>query len=167
LNAVVKKPRRHWAPFSEEELEKPKWEAVCYGFEHLLEIVAALWMKADGLAFRHIVSLLTSHGARLHAIYRKAFLEAEKGLGGPAEIRSDSRTMNISGVYFDFSATARVNGMLASLTPTALGSWEALQRYMGLYVGVYMFPLIRISRLATEAVRPAEAAPEVKREPKS
>lgn len=75
--------------------------------------------------------------------------------------------MSISGVYLDFSAAARINGMLASLAPTALGPWDALQRYMGLYVGLHMFPLIRISQLATEAVRLAEAAPEVKRGPKS
>ena len=49
-------------------------------------------------------------------------MEAESGLGAPLEIRSaaDGRTMNISGLYLDFSATARVNGMLATLAPTAL-----------------------------------------------
>lgn len=168
LNAVVKKLRRHWVPFSEEELEKPQWEGVRYGFEHLLEVVVALRMTADGMAFRHIVSLLASHRKKLRPIYRRAFLEAEGGLGAPVEIRSaDGRNMSISGVYLDFSAAARINGMLASLAPTALGPWDALQRYMGLYVGLHMFPLIRISQLATEAVRLAEAAPEVKRGPKS
>jgi hypothetical protein len=167
LNAVVKKLRRHWVPFSEEELEKPRWEAVRYGFEHLIEIVVALKITADGMAFRHIVSLLTSHRKKLRLIYRRAFLEAESGLGAPVEIRSaDGRSMGISGLYLDFSAATRVNGMLASLAPTALAPWEALQRYMGLYASVHMFPVIRISQLATEAVRLAEAAPEVKRGPK-
>jgi hypothetical protein len=167
LNAVVKKLRRHWVPFSEEELQKPRWEAVRYGFEHLLEVVVALKMTADGMAFRHIASLLTSHRKKLRSIYRRAFLEADGGLGAPVEIRSaDGRSMAISGLYLDFSATARINGMLASLAPTALAPWEALQRYMGIYVGLHMFPLIRISQLATEAVRLAEAAPEVKRGPK-
>lgn len=167
LNAVVKKLRRHLVPFSEEELQKPKWEAVRYEFEHLLEIVVALKMTADGMAFRHIISLLTNHRKKLRLIYRRAFLEAESGLGAPLEIRAaDGRSMNISGLYLDFSATARVKGMLATLAPTALAPWEALQRYMGLYIGVHMFPIIRISQLATEAVRLAEAAPEVKRGPK-
>jgi hypothetical protein len=167
LNAVVKKLRRHWVPFSEEDLEKPRWEAVRYGFEHLLAIVVALKMTADGMAFRHIVSLLTSHRKKLRPIYRRAFLEADSGLGAPVEIRSaDGRNMAVSGLYLDFSATARINGTLAALAPTALPPWEALQRYMGLYVGLHMFPLIRISQLATEAVRLAEAAPEVKRGPK-
>ena len=164
LNAVVKKLRRHFVPFSEEELQKPKWEEVRYGFEHLLDVVVALKMTSDGMAFRHIVSLLANHRKKLRLIYRRGFLEAESGLGTPLEIRSaDGRTMNISGLYLDFSATARVNGMLATLAPTALAPWEALQRYMGLYISVHMFPLIRISQLATEAVRLAEAAPEVRR----
>jgi hypothetical protein len=164
LNAVVKKLRRHFVPFSEEELQKPKWEEVRYGFEHLLDIVVALKMMADGMAFRHIVSLLTNHRKKLRLIYRRAFLEADKGLGAPLEIRSaDGRAMNMSGLYLDFSATARINGMLATFGPTALAPWEAFQRYMGLYISVHMFPLIRISQLATEAVRLAEAAPEVKR----
>src|ERR1700722_158874 len=164
LNAVVKKLRRHFMPFSEEELQKPKWEEVRYGFEHLLDVVVALKMTSDGMAFRHIVSLLANHRKKLRLIYRRGFLEAESGLGTPLEIRSvDGRTMSISGLYLAFSATARVNGMLATLAPTALAPWEALQRYMGLYISVHMFPLIRISQLATEAVRLAEAAPEVKR----
>ena len=164
LNAVVKKLRRHFVPFSEEELQKPKWEEVRYGFEHLLDVVVALKMTSDGMAFRHIVSLLANHRKKLRLIYRRGFLEAESGLGTPLEIRSaDGRTMNISGLYLDFSATARVNGMLATLAPTALAPWEALQRYMGLYISVHMFPLIRISQLATDAVRLAEAAPEVRR----
>ena len=164
LNAVVKKLRRHFVPFSEEELRKPRWEEVSYGFEHLLEVVVALKMTADGMAFRHIVSLLANHRKKLRLVYRRAFLEAEKGLGAPLEIRSaDGRTMTVSGLYLDFAATTRVNGMLATLAPTALAPWEALQRYMGLYVSVHLFPLIRISQLATEAVRLAEAAPEVKR----
>ena len=164
LNAVVKKLRRHFVPFSEEELQKPKWEEVRYGFEHLLDVVVALKMTSDGMAFRHIVSLLANHRKKLRLIYRRGFLEAESRLGAPLEIRSaDGRTMNISGLYLDFSATARVKGMLATLAPTALAPWEALQRYMGLYISVHMFPLIRISQLATEAVRLAEAAPEVRR----
>jgi len=164
LNAVVKKLRRHFVPFSEEELRKPRWEEVRYDFEHLLEIVVALKMTADGMAFRHIVSLLANHRKKLRLIYRRAFLEAENGLGAPLEIRSsDGRSMSISGLYLDFSATARVDGMLTTLAPTALAPWEALQRYMGLYISVHMFPPIRISQLATEAVRLAKAAPEVKR----
>jgi hypothetical protein len=164
LDAVLKKFRRHLVPFSKEELQKPRWQEVRYAFEHLLEIVVALKMTGDGMAFRHVVSLLTQDREELRQIYRRAFLEADSGQGAPLEIKSaDGRSINISGLYLDFSAMRRVNGMLASMSPTALGPWEALLRYMGFYQSVHMFPLIRISQLATEAVRLAEAAPEVRR----
>jgi hypothetical protein len=171
LNTTLKKFRRHFVPFSEEELQKPRWEEVQYRFEHLVEVVVALKMSGDGIAFRHVVSLLTRDRDKLHQIYRKAFLEAESGLGAPLEIRcpDDRRfpnSIHISGHYLDFSAMARVNGMLASMSPRALDPWDALLRYMGSYQ-LHMFPLIRISQLATEAVRLAEAAPEVRRGPKA
>jgi hypothetical protein len=123
-------------------------------------------MSGDGIAFRHVVSLLTRDREKLRLIYRRAFLEAESGLGAPYEVPAPEgrtpRSIHISGLYLDFSAMARVNGMLASMSPRALDPWEALLRYMGFYQ-LHMFPLIRISQLATEAVRLADKAPEVKR----
>jgi hypothetical protein len=167
LNATLKKFRRHFMPFSKEELEKPRWEEVRYRFEHLMEVVVALKMCGDGIAFRHVVGLLSRDREKLRSIYRRAFLEAESGLGAPLEIRcpDDRRlpnSINISGLYLDFSAMARVNGMLMAMSPRALDPWQALGRYMGVYQQ-HMFPLIRISQLATEAARLAENAPEVRR----
>jgi hypothetical protein len=135
-----------------------------------MEVVVALKMMADGMAFRHIVSLLTRDRVKLRKIYRRAFLEADSGLGASYEIPAPEgrvpESTRISGLYLDFSAMSRINGMLLSASPTALDPWEALMRYMGFYQ-LHMFPLIRISQLATEAVRLAEAAPEIKRGRKS
>jgi hypothetical protein len=170
LDAVLKKFRRHFVPFGKEELQKPRWEGVRYRFEHLVEIVVALKMSGDGIAFRHVVSMLTRDRTKLRSIYRKAYLEAETGLGAPYEIPSPEgrapKSIVISGLYLDFSAMARINGILLSASPSVLDPWEALLRYMGFY-RLHMFPLIRISQLATEAVRLAEAAPEVRRGRKS
>jgi hypothetical protein len=171
LNATLKKFRRHFLPFSQEELQKPRWEPVRYRFEHLMEVVVALKICGDGIAFRHAVSLVTRDREKLRVIYRRAFLEAERGLGAPLEIRCPDerrwpRSIHISGIYLDFSAMARVDGILSSARPSVLDPWEALLRYMGFFSSVHVFPLIRISQLATEAVRLAEGAPEVKRGPK-
>jgi hypothetical protein len=167
LNATLKKFRRHFVPFSQEELQKPRWEEVRYRFEHLMEVVVALKICGDGIAFRHAVSLLTRDREKLRLIYRRAFVEAASGLGAPLEIRCpDERrwpsSIHISGLYLDFSAMARVNGILLSARPSVLDPWGALVRYMGFYQ-LQMFPVIRISQLATEAVRLAERAPEVRR----
>ena len=41
LNSLLKKFRRDFVPFSEEELDKPQWTEVRYGYEHLLESSAS------------------------------------------------------------------------------------------------------------------------------
>ena len=166
LNATLKKFRRHFVPFSQEELQKPRWEEVRYRFEHLMEVVVALKICGDGIAFRHAVSLLTRDREKLHRIYRRAILDADSGLGASNKIPAPEgrvpESIHISGLYLDFSAMARVNGILLSARPSVLDPWGALVRYMGFYQ-LQMFPVIRISQLATEAVRLAERAPEVRR----
>jgi hypothetical protein len=164
LNSILKKFRRNFVPFSEEELDKPQWEEVRYAFEHLVEICVALKMTADGIAFRHVVSLLTHDRRKLRSIYRRAFFEADSGQGAPLEVRAcDDRTISISGLYLDFSAVVHVGGTLTTSGPKALDPWQALERYMGFYRGLHLLPPIRLSQLATEAVRLAEAAPVVRR----
>ena len=91
LNSLLKKFRRDFVPFSEEELDKPQWTEVRYGYAHLLESCVALRMSADGIAFRHVVSLLKNDRKRLRAIYRRAYLEAESGQGAPLEIKALDR----------------------------------------------------------------------------
>lgn len=167
LNSILKKFRRSLVPFSAEELDKPQWEVVQYGYEHLVEVCVALTMVSDGIAFRHVVSLLTGDRPKLRKIYRRAFLEAGSGLGAPIDVSSiDGRKISIGGLYLDFLSVARQGGMLTTTGPRALDPWEALERFMGVYRGLHPRPPIRLSQLATEAVRLAEAAPEVKRGPK-
>ena len=118
LNSILKKFRRHLIPFSEDELDKPQWEELRYGYEHLLEVCVALKMTADGVAFRHIVSLLTHDRIKLRSIYRRAFLEAEQGQGRPLVVRSENgRSVSISGIYLDFTAVAHAGGTLATSGP--------------------------------------------------
>jgi hypothetical protein len=168
LNSILKKFRRHFIPFSEDELDKPRWEELRYGYEHLLEVCVALKMTADGVAFRHVVSLLTHDRKKLRSIYRRAFLEAEKGQGRPLVVRSENRrSVSISGIYLDFAAVAHAGGTLATSGPRALDPWEALERYMAAYRGLHLYAPIRLSQLATDVVRLANEAPVIKRGRKS
>jgi hypothetical protein len=168
LNSILKKFRRHFVPFSEEELKKPQWEEVRYGYERLVEIIVALKMTADGTAFRHVVGLLTHDRNKLRLIYRRAFIEANSGQGAPLEVSvADGRKISISGLYLDFNAVLHVSGTLGTSGPIALDPWKALERYMGFYGGLHLLPPIRLSQLATEAMRLAEVAPAVRRGRKS
>lgn len=164
LDSILKKLRRDFVPFSAEELAKPQWEQVRYGFVHLIECVVAVKMMADGMSHRHIVALLTFDRKRLREAYLKAFSESQSGLGARIPIKhSDGREITISGLYLDFMATINKLGVLSSSGPRLLDPWQAVNRYMGAYMGLHPLPPIRLSDLATEAVRIAVLMPELKR----
>ena len=135
----LKKFRRHFVPFSEEELQKPQWEEVRGSFEHLVEICVALKMTADGIAFRHVTSLLTEDRSKLRSAYRRAYYEANSGQGASLVVRAnDGRTTTISGLYLDFSAVVNLGRTLSTTGPILLDPWEALERYMGFYRGLHL-----------------------------
>ena len=164
MASILKKLRRDFVPFTAEELEKPQWEQVRYGYVHLIECIIALVMMTDGMAHRHIVGLLTTHRLKLRDAYKTAFLDANKGFGEPILIKHpDGREVHISGLYLDFMANTNSLGVLVSTGPRLLDPWQTLNRHMGQYVGINPRPPIRLSDLATEAVRIAMRVPELKR----
>jgi len=168
LDSVLKKFRRALVPFSANELDKPHWDEHRFLYVHLVECVVAMKMVADGLSFRHVVSLLTFDREKLRGQYLKAFHEAMVGEGKEIEISiPDGRVMRVGGLYLDFMATINTDGVLSTTGPRLLSPWEALNRYMGVYLGLYPSMPIQLSQLATEAVRIAQGAPVYKRGRKS
>mgnify|MGYP006281601111 CR=1 FL=1 len=168
LDSILKKLRRDNVPFTEEELNKPQWEQLRYGYVHLIECVVAIKMMADGIAHRHIVSLLTLDRDKLRKQYIQAFLDSQSGLGMPVKLKHpDDREVTISGLYLDFMAQINELGVLSSPGPVLLDPWQALSRYMGLNQNMHPMGFIRLSDLATEAVRIASMVPELKRGRKS
>jgi hypothetical protein len=168
LDSILKKLRRDNVPFTEEELNKPQWEQLRYGYVHLIECVVAIKMMADGIAHRHIVSLLTTNRDKLKNAYLQGLMDAQSGLGKPITIKHpDGREITISGLYLDFMAQINELGVLSSPGPTLLDPWQAVNRYMASYLGLHPLPPIRLSDLATEAVRIASVVPELKRGRKS
>ena len=164
LDSVLKKFRRDYVPFSAEELDKPQWQQLRYDYVHLIECVVAVKMMAEGIAHRHIVGLLTFDREKLREAYKKAYLEAFSGLGAPVVLKHPNGSeVQISGLYLDFMATINQGGVLTTPGPILLDPWKALNRYMASYSGLHPLPPIRLSDLATEAVRIARQMPEVKR----
>ena len=164
LDSILKKLRRDKVPFTAEELDKPRWEQVRYSYIHLVECVIAVILMRDGIAHRHIVELLTVDRPKLREAYKTAFTDANKGLGEPIPLKHpDGRELHISGLYLDFMVRVNPLGVLTTTGPRLLDPWQALARYMGLYVSMHPLPPIRLSDLATEAVRFAVHMPELKR----
>ena len=164
LDSILKKLRRDLVPFTADELDKPHWEQLRYHYVHLIECVVAIKMMAEGIAHRHIVGLLTFDRPKLRDAYKKAFFEANEGLGNPVVLKHPGgQEIRISGLYLDFMAKVNALGVLSTVGPCLLDPWQALNRYMGLYNGLHPMPPIRLSNLATEAVRLAVHMPELKR----
>jgi len=165
LDSVLKKFRREKVPDFTESGQKGRQGAdFVYRYEHVMDCVVAMKLVADGLAFRHVVALMRSDPEKLWQHYRRAFLESGAGQGANMEIKaSDGRQLTIGGLYLDFHALISKNGVLSTPGPRLLDPWEALSRYMGLYAGLHPTGMVRLSQLATEAVRIAQEAPIVKR----
>jgi len=164
LDSILKKLRRDKVPFSIEEMDKPQWEQLRYSYVHLIECVVAVKMMAEGISHRHIVGLLTFDRQKLRESYKMAFIEATTGLGSPVSLKNpDGREIRISGLYLDFMASINKLGVLSTSGPRLLDPWQALNRFMGSYTGFHPLPPIRLTDLATEAVRIAVHKPELKR----
>jgi hypothetical protein len=105
---------------------------------------------------------------RLRKHYYRAYLEAETGQGSVIEVGApDGRKLSIGGLYLDFHATISKNNLVTTSGPKLIDPWEAMKRYMGFYQGWHIVGLVRLSQLATEAVRIANEAPIIKRGRKS
>ena len=169
LDSVLKKFRREKVPdFSQSGQKGRQGADFTYRYEHLMDCIVALKLVAEGLAFRHVVALMRFDPEKLWQHYRRAYLEAEAGQGADLEIKaSDSRKITIAGLYLDFHGLISKNGVLSTPGPRLLDPWSALNRYMGFYAGLHPTGMVRLSQLATEAVRIAREAPVIKRGRKS
>jgi hypothetical protein len=169
LDSVLKKFRREGVPdFSSTGQQGRQGSDFSYNFGQLMDCVVAMKLVADGLAFRHVVGLMKSDPEKLRHYYRRAFFEAETGLGNILEVKADDgRKISIGGLYLDFHAVISKSGILSTTGPRLLDPWEALNRYMGVYSMLHPTGMVRLSQLATEAVRLAGHAPVIKRGRKS
>ncbi|MEI6573065.1 MAG: hypothetical protein WCO61_05920 [Alphaproteobacteria bacterium] len=169
LDSVLKKFRREKVPdFSESGQKGRQGADFAYSFEHLMDCVVAMKFVAEGLPFRHVVGLMRFDPEKLRQHYRRAFLEAESAQGASLEVSAkDGRKITIGGLYLDFHAIISKNGVLSTPGPRLLDPWSALNRYMGFYAGLHPTGMVRLSQLATEAVRIAREAPVTKRGRKS
>ena len=168
LNSMVKKFRLNGLPFEKKEEGANQWEETVYHYEHLVELALALKMLSDGMAFRHIVSLLTKYRSKLHRFYVDALLAADTGMGSPRTIvnpeplKGELPEARISGLYLEFTALAR-HGVMSASEPRLISPWMAVERYMASYDGLYPFPLIMLSQICQRVLKVAEGTPPVKR----
>lgn len=169
LDSILKKFRREGVPdFALSGQSGRQGSDFVYRYEELMDCIVAMKLVADGLAFRHVSGLMKFDPQKLHEHYKAAFLQSDSGRGKILDVKSsDGREIGIGGLYLDFHASISKNGILSTPGPRLLDPWDALIRYMAFYKGWHLVGLVRLSQLATEAVRLAKDAPVVKRGRKS
>ena len=169
LDSVLKKFRLNKVPDFDRVGQAGRAGAdFAYGFSEIMDCVLAMKLVSEGLAFRHVVGLMKFDPEKLRQCYRRAYFEAESGAGAPLGVTSDDgRRVSISGLVLDFKAQISKSGALSTPGPILLDPWQALERYTASYVGLHPTGLVRLSQIATEAVRLALVAPPVKRGRKS
>ena len=169
LDSVLKKFRLNKVPDFDRRGQAGRAGAdFAYGFTEVMDCVVAMKLVSEGLAFRHVVGLMKFDPEKLRHWYRRAYFEAESGAGAPLRVTSDDgRHLSISGLVLDFKAQISRLGALSTPGPILLDPWQALERYTANYVNLHPTGLVRLSQLATEAVRLAVVAPPVKRGRKS
>jgi len=177
LHAMIRKLRRANVPFTEaESIKEDLRDELKYDFCQLVELALAVKLLNDGMAFRHVVSLVSKHRPILRQFYREALLEANSGRGTPqpmtmlAPLGTDRYTgeaiyERAAGLYLDFCAFQQ-NGVLTMSEPKLLGPMAAISRFMSLQDGLYPFPLIALSQICTRVEKIASSTPPVKRGPK-
>jgi len=168
LNSMVKKFRLNGLPFERKDEGTYQWEETVYHYEHLVELALALKMLSDGMAFRHIVSLLTKYRSKLRGFYNEALISGDTGKGSPRTIinpdpfKGELTEIQVSGLYLEFKALAR-NGSLNASEPELISPWMAVERYMACYDGLYPFPLIMLTQICQRVLKVAEGTPPVRR----
>ena len=168
LNSMVKKFRLNGLPFERKDEGTYQWEETVYHYEHLVELALALKMLSDGMAFRHIVSLLTKYRSKLRGFYNEALIAGDTGKGSPRTIinpdpfKGELTEIQVSGLYLEFKALAR-NGSRNASEPELISPWMAVERYMACYDGLYPFPLIMLTQICQRVLKVAEGTPPVKR----
>ena len=169
LDSVLKKFRLNKVPDFDRLGQVGRSGAdFAYSFSEIMDCVLAMKLVSEGLAFRHVLGLMKFDPEKLRQCYRRAYFEAESGVGAPLRVNSqDGRHISISGLVLDFKAQISKSGSLSTPGPILLDPWQALERYTGNYVNFHPTGLARLSQLATEAVRLAVVAPPVKRGRKS
>jgi hypothetical protein len=169
LDSVLKKFRLNKVPDFERLGQAGRGGAdFAYGFTEIMGCVVAMKLASEGLAFRHVVGLMKFDPEKLRECYRRAYLEAESGAGAPLRVTpGDGRAVSVSGLILDFRAQISKAGALSTPGPILLDPWQALERYTANYANFHPTGLVRLSQLATEAVRLALVAPTVKRGRKS
>ena len=166
FDAWLKYVRRMGVPFYPHELGRGAGVNVVYKFHHVMELAVALALRTQGILPLHLLQLLVENRATLRPLYHEAYRQRDRGLGAVVKVRfddDDAEPSSVGGAFLDLNLDYLEGGVLTGGNPQLLSAREAVMSFMRPGNLMYPRPPLPLSRIATDVVRLAEDAPELRR----
>jgi hypothetical protein len=165
FDAWLKYVRRMGVPFYPNELGRGAGVNVTYRFHHVMELAVALALRTQGILPRDLLGLLVQQRHVLRPLYHRAYLEHDRGLGAPVQLRfaEQGRGLPAQGTFLDLYLDYLEGGVLTGAEPRLLGPEEAIRRFLRQGSMMYRRPPLPLSHIAYDVVRLAGGAPELRR----
>jgi len=165
FDAWLKYVRRMGVPFYPDELGRGAGINVTYRFYHVMELAVALALRTQGILPLHLLTLLVQNRDVLRRLYHQAYLERDRGLGAVVEVRfdADPEPSRVGGAFLDLNLDYLEGGVLTGGNPRLLSAREAVMSFMRPGNLMYPRPPLPLSRIATDILRLADGAPELRR----
>lgn len=164
LDACLKLLRRNGVPFAKHETPGGPGVNVEYGFEHVMELAVALSLHRQAILKMDTIVLLAQLRHELTPLYRRAWLERDRGLGRRVSIKiEDAKPLMASGLWLDLGLQYSVGKVLTTLGPRLLGPTAAVRELVTVNRQRHFRDPIKISDLAVAVVELSTSAPEFRR----
>ena len=135
-----------------------------YRFEHIMELAVALLFHRQAILKKDTIVLLAQLRDELTPIYRRAWLEQDRGLGSRASIKvGQAKPFTASGIWLDLGLRYSPGQVLTTTGPKPLGPAGAVRELVRVDRQRYFRDPINISDLAAAVVKHSKKAPEVRR----
>jgi len=164
FDSYLKFLRRNGVPFAQGETPGGPGINVAYRYEHVMELAVALALRRQAVLKKDAVTLLVQLRNALRPLYRRAWLERDRGLGKQVTVEiTDANMFRVSGVWLYLGLRYSEGQVLTSTGPKLLGPAEAIGEFCRVNLQRYFRDPIRISDIAAAVVDLAAAAPEIRR----
>lgn len=166
FNYYIKSLRKLGIPFVRGEVGLGTGRLAHYSYDHMMELGVALTLRVYGVLPDPVVAGLIRFRRDLHALYRRAYLDADRGLGAPVRVHARGETgFCLTGLYLDPQIRYVRGQILEFGPPRAVSPFDALRLFASSRCAGRPHVPFNLSVLALDIIASAEQAPNIRRGP--
>ena len=163
FNHYIKSLRKLGLPFARGEHAERPGRLVHYSYNHLMELSVALTLRIYGTLPDRVLEGIIQFRRDLYALYRRAYLEYDTGLGAVVSISAKNRSrFEMSGLYLDLRIRFGGGRILEFGPPRVLSPFEAIRVYSKLDTPGRAHLPFNLSAMAINLVDLTVAAPKMR-----